>query len=117
MSCVEPIQAGPLKEPHSRCRSLCAPVRIGSGGGGETAQGIEPGLVSERESVVTQSETAAAVGSGLVAGLATAALLAWMEAVCVQAVHPQLAPGQTTVGTQAHLEGGADGGEAVRIPE
>jgi fluoroacetyl-CoA thioesterase len=53
--------------------------------------------------LVTQSDTAIALGSGDVPVLATPRLLAWMEAATVQAAHQQLGPGQTSVGTHVEL--------------
>src|SRR5689334_22077056 len=49
--------------------------------------------------VVTEADTAAAVGSGDVAMLATPRLIAWMEAATVRAAKPHLGSGETTVGT------------------
>lgn len=58
------------------------------------------------EAVVDESLTAAALGSGLVAGLATPAMIALMERAAVSAVADALEEGQSTVGTRvdiAHL--------------
>ncbi len=52
---------------------------------------------------VTESDTAAAVGSGDVAVLATPRLIAWMEAVTVGAAADFCAPEQTTVGTTIRI--------------
>jgi predicted thioesterase len=54
--------------------------------------------------VVTEADTALAAGSGDVPVLATPRLLALAEAATVAAVTPQLAAGQTSVGTAARLE-------------
>lgn len=56
------------------------------------------------QAVVTDADTAAAMGSGDVPVLATPRLLALAEAAAVAAVSPQLAEGLTTVGTSVSLE-------------
>jgi fluoroacetyl-CoA thioesterase len=53
---------------------------------------------------VTDADTAASVGSGDVAVLATPRLIAWLEAATVQAAARFVAPGQTTVGTAVRIE-------------
>jgi predicted thioesterase len=53
---------------------------------------------------VTDTDTAAAVGSGDVPVLATPRLIAWMEAATVQAAAQFIEPGQTTVGTGVCIE-------------
>ncbi|HEU5267728.1 MAG TPA: hotdog domain-containing protein [Jatrophihabitans sp.] len=53
---------------------------------------------------VTDSDTAAAVGSGDVPVLATPRLIAWMEAATVRAAAGFLDTGQTTVGTAIRVE-------------
>lgn len=53
---------------------------------------------------VTDSDTAAAVGSGDVAVLATPRLIAWLEAATVRCAAPHVGPGQTTVGTAVRIE-------------
>lgn len=50
------------------------------------------------------SDTAAAIGSGSVAVLATPRLLALMEAATVEAIAAGLESGQTSVGTRVQLE-------------
>ena len=54
--------------------------------------------------VVTDTDTAIAAGSGDVPVLATPRLLALAEAATVRAVAPGLADGQTSVGTSATVE-------------
>ena len=64
---------------------------------------IEPGrsaTVSER---VTEAMTAEALGSGDVPVLGTPAVLALAERAAIQAVHPSLPSGRTTVGTSVEL--------------
>jgi fluoroacetyl-CoA thioesterase len=53
---------------------------------------------------VTGDDTAIAVGSGDVPVLGTPRLLALAEAVCVSELAPELAEGQTSVGTRAQVE-------------
>jgi predicted thioesterase len=53
---------------------------------------------------VTEADTAAAMGSGDVAVLATPRLIAWLEAATVAAAAPFLGDGQTTVGTAVRVE-------------
>jgi len=55
---------------------------------------------------VTDTDTAASVGSGDVAVLATPRLIAWLEAATVHAAAPFVGPGQTTVGTAVRIEHG-----------
>lgn len=62
------------------------------------------GLLATVRAVVTEDDTAVAVGSGDVPVLATPRLLALAEAACVAAIEPQLAAGQTSVGTAAQFE-------------
>ena len=53
---------------------------------------------------VTDTDTAAALGSGDVPVLATPRLIAWMEAATVRAAAVFLGTGQTTVGIAIRLE-------------
>jgi predicted thioesterase len=53
---------------------------------------------------VTETDTAAALGSGDVPVLATPRLIAWMEAATVRAAAAFLGKGQTTVGTAIRIE-------------
>jgi fluoroacetyl-CoA thioesterase len=66
--------------------------------------GLVVGLRATVSAQVTQADTAAALGSGDVPVLGTPRLLALAEAASVAAVAPQLAAGQTTVGTAVSLE-------------
>jgi fluoroacetyl-CoA thioesterase len=52
---------------------------------------------------VTDADTAAALGSGDVAVLATPRLIAWMEAATVQSALRFIEAGQTTVGTEIRI--------------
>ena len=53
---------------------------------------------------VTDTDTAAAMGSGDVPVLATPRLIAWMEAATVRCAAPFLGAGQTTVGIAIRIE-------------
>jgi fluoroacetyl-CoA thioesterase len=53
---------------------------------------------------VTETDTAAAVGSGSLPVLGTPRLLAWCEAATCAAIDPTLPPGSTSVGTRVELE-------------
>ena len=61
---------------------------------------IEIGMKGRAETVVTQDNTAQAVGSGLVPVFATPYMIALMEGAAVNAVQAQLAPDEGTVGTR-----------------
>ena len=65
--------------------------------------GLAPGLRASVRIVVSQADTAIAAGSGDFPVLATPRLLALAEAAAVAAVAPQLAAGQTSVGTATSL--------------
>ncbi len=67
---------------------------------------LEAGMWAETEIVVTDAMTAAAVGSGLVAGLSTPSMIGLMEGAAVKAVSAHLEAGTSTVGSRidvAHL--------------
>jgi fluoroacetyl-CoA thioesterase len=66
--------------------------------------GVVVGLRATARAEVTDSDTAAALGSGDVPVLGTPRLLALAEAAAVAAIAPVLAEGQTTVGTAVSLE-------------
>ena len=57
------------------------------------------GLQGRAEAVVTESNTASAVGSGLVPVFATPYMIALMEGAAVNAVTPYMDEGEGTVGT------------------
>jgi fluoroacetyl-CoA thioesterase len=65
---------------------------------------LSAGLRATVRAVVSESDTAAAMGSGDVPVLATPRLLALAEAAAVAAVAPRLEPGLTSVGTSVSLE-------------
>jgi fluoroacetyl-CoA thioesterase len=54
--------------------------------------------------MVTDADTAEAVGSGSLPVLGTPRLLAWCEAAACAAIDPTLADGATSVGTRVELE-------------
>lgn len=56
------------------------------------------------EFTITDDDTAAAVGSGSLPVLGTPRLLAWCEAATCVATEPDLADGETSVGTRIDLE-------------
>ena len=58
----------------------------------------------ERSFVVGEADTAAALGSGTLAVLATPRLLAWLEAATCASLEPLLSPGRTSVGTRVDLQ-------------
>ncbi len=62
-----------------------------------------PGLVGELETVVTEADTAARWGSGLVPTLSTPTLVALAESAAVQALAGRLPPGHTSVGARIDL--------------
>jgi len=64
---------------------------------------IVPGLAGELETTVSEADTAARWGSGLVPTLSTPTLVALMESAAVQALAGRLAPGQTSVGARVEL--------------
>jgi fluoroacetyl-CoA thioesterase len=68
------------------------------------SQSPEPGLTAEVVHLVTDADTAAALGSGDVPVLATPRLLALAEAATVAAVAPAVPPERTSVGTRVELE-------------
>ncbi|TDE14955.1 thioesterase family protein [Jiangella asiatica] len=76
---------------------------------------LEPGLAAAEEHVVTEVDTALAVGSGDVPVLATPRLVAWMEAATVSAVADALAGGDTTVGTRIEVDHVAASALGARI--
>lgn len=59
---------------------------------------LTPGLTGEVETVVTDDDTAARYGSGLVPVFGTPALVGLMENAAVRALEGYLPPGQTSVG-------------------
>ena len=58
----------------------------------------------EQTFVVTDDDTAVALGSGSLPVLATPRLLAWMEATTCAALEPAVGKGRTSVGTRVDLQ-------------
>jgi predicted thioesterase len=65
---------------------------------------ITLGLHAVLRREVAESDTAHAVGSGDMPLLATPRLLAWCETATVAALHPELKPEVTSVGTRVEFE-------------
>jgi fluoroacetyl-CoA thioesterase len=65
---------------------------------------LEVGLSASQEHVVSDDDTAAAVGSGTLPVLGTPRLLAWAEAATCAAIDAVLDEGRTSVGTRISLE-------------
>ena len=65
--------------------------------------------------VVTDDDTAAALGSGSLPVLGTPRLLAWCEAATCAAIAPALAEGETSVGSRVELEHTAASRVGARI--
>lgn len=63
---------------------------------------LEVGIAHTETTMVTEQNTAAALGSGTVAVFATPAMINLIEYTCAQSVQDVLEAGQTTVGT--HLD-------------
>lgn len=64
---------------------------------------LTSGLCAQAELEVTEDDTALAVGSGDVPVLATPRLVALCEQAACEALRPQLAPGQTSVGFRVEI--------------
>lgn len=64
---------------------------------------LTPGLSAELTITVTDADTAAQWGSGLVPVYSTPALVGLLEAAAVKALENQLEAGQTTVGGQIEI--------------
>lgn len=75
---------------------------------------LEKGLSAQSRTTVVRENTAAAMGSGDLPVLATPAMVALMENAAMQAVAPELADGETTVGAEmncSHIKPSAVGAE------
>src|ERR1700752_3410617 len=64
---------------------------------------LEPGMIGEAQTTVTQSNTAAAVGAGGVEVFGTPMMIALMENAAWRAVADELEEGQVTVGTHVNV--------------
>ncbi len=65
---------------------------------------LTPGLQATVDLVVSEDRTASALGCGLVAGLATPAMITLMEQAAVQAVEGYLDEGLASVGTRVEVD-------------
>ena len=65
---------------------------------------MEKGIKGEGEIIVTEGNTAQALGSGSLAVLATPAMVALMEKTARLSVAPYLEEGQSTVGTLVNVK-------------
>jgi len=65
---------------------------------------LEKGLKGSQSVLVTEENTAAKVGSGLLPVFATPAMIALMEATCAQSVASELEEGCSTVGTHLNVK-------------
>jgi predicted thioesterase len=65
---------------------------------------VSVGARGDVVAVVTDDDTAAALGSGSLPVLATPRLLAWCEAACCRALEAGLDDGTSSVGTTARLQ-------------
>lgn len=65
---------------------------------------IEPGLIGEIERVVSERDTAATYGSGLVPVLSTPHLIALMEEASQAAIEDYLEEGQSAVGIHVDMK-------------
>ena len=77
---------------------------------------METGLTHSTLAVVSESNTAAYIGSGDMAVLATPAMVALMENAAMHAVESNLEEGQTTVGSEiqtTHVKPTGVGGKVI----
>jgi fluoroacetyl-CoA thioesterase len=65
---------------------------------------LVPGLTGEATTVVTEANTAAAVGSGGITVFSTPMMIALMENAAARAVQPYLNEGDSTVGTLVNVK-------------
>jgi predicted thioesterase len=65
---------------------------------------LKSGMKAEKTVLVTEQNTALALGSGGLPVFATPAMVALMEGVCVGAVDPALPEGFSTVGTALEIK-------------
>ena len=65
---------------------------------------LHTGMKGEARTAVTETNTAAAMGSGLLPVFATPSMVALMEQAACEAVAPAMAAGQGTVGTLLNVK-------------
>ena len=76
---------------------------------------VSVGARGEVVAVVTDDDTAAALGSGSLAVLGTPRLVAWCEAACCRALGTGLDDGTSSVGTSVRLEHLAPSAVGARV--
>lgn len=72
--------------------------------GGVCIVTLVPGITGEARTTVTDTNTAAAVGSGGIAVFSTPMMIALMEQAAMLAAQPHLAEGESTVGTLVNIQ-------------
>jgi predicted thioesterase len=70
----------------------------------ETTMTLEAGLTAEIVHTVTEEDSAASYGSGLMPVLSTPHLVALMERTARKAIEPELAPGENNVGIRVDIK-------------
>lgn len=65
---------------------------------------LQVGIKNCQETIVTQSNTAESMLSGMLPVYATPSLIAFMEYTAFSSVHPLLEPGTTTVGSRVDIK-------------
>ena len=65
---------------------------------------LEIGLKHTKSEIVTETNTAASLGSGMLPVYATPAMILLIESTAAEAVAPLLEDGMTTVGTKLNIE-------------
>ena len=65
---------------------------------------LKPGLKAEKTEIVSEKNTAAALGSGGLAVYSTPSMITLMEMTSLAAVAPLLPPGWSTVGTELNVK-------------
>jgi fluoroacetyl-CoA thioesterase len=65
---------------------------------------LKIGMSGEVSYVVNEQDTAAKIGSGLVAAYSTPSMIALMERASVAAIRQQLSEGQTSVGVEVDIK-------------
>ncbi len=76
---------------------------------------LTPGLVGEKQVLVTEALTARHLGSGRVSVLATPAMIMLMEQAALETVDHLLEPGQQTVGTRVEVRHLAATPQGMRV--
>jgi fluoroacetyl-CoA thioesterase len=69
-----------------------------------TMEELKIGMSGETSHVVKEQDTAAKIGSGLVAAYSTPSMIALMEKASVAAIQPYLSEGRTSVGVEVDIK-------------